>query len=233
MAETPGPAAKVLVVEDEPILAGTIANYLQRAGYLTRIEGDGIAAVTAVRDWQPQVVVLDLNLPGIDGIEVCRRVRTFSDCYVLMLTARDAETDELTGLSAGADDYVTKPFSARSLVARIGVLLRRPIPDRHPEERTFGGLRIAPGTREAFVAGVPVHLTRTEFDVLAALSDRPGTAWSREDLSRAVWGPDWVGHGHLVDTHVAHIRQKLGDDPARPRFVLTVRGIGYRIGPGQ
>ena len=224
----------MLVVEDEPVLAGVVAAYLDRAGYLTTTVGDGRAAVEAARDWAPDVVVLDLGLPGLDGVEVCRRVRTFSDCYVLMLTARDDEVDKLVGLSVGADDYMTKPFSARELVARVGVLLRRPRSDAAspPARRLFGTLAIDPAGRDVLLDGRPVELTRTEFDVLAALSAQPRLAFSRRQLVDAVWGPDWVGDEHLVDVHVGHVRRKLGDDPGRPRFILTVRGVGYRMGSG-
>ena len=224
--------ARVLVVEYEPVLAGVVASYLDRAGHRTRTVGDGPTAVEIARDWAPDVIVLDLGLPGLDGVEVCRRVRTFSDCYVLMLTARADEVDMLVGLSVGADDYLTKPFSARELVARVGVLLRRPrgAGAALPARRVFGPLAIDPAGREVTLDGVPVALTRTEFDVLEALSAQPRVAFSRRQLVDAVWGADWVGDPHLVDVHVGHLRRKLGDDPADPRFVLTVRGVGYRMG---
>lgn len=226
--------SRVLVVEDEPVLAGLVSTYLNRAGFGTRIVGDGRDAVMAVREWAPDVVVLDLGLPGLDGVEVCRQLRTFTDCYVLMLTARDDEIDMLVGLSVGADDYMPKPFSARELVARVQVLLRRPRsrPAQAPARRVFGPLTIDPGTREVFVDGVPTELTRTEFDVLDALSAQPRLAFSRRQLMDAVWGADWVGDEHLVDVHVGHVRRKLGDEPSRPRFILTVRGVGYRMGTG-
>nr|NLI50754.1 response regulator transcription factor [Propionibacterium sp.] len=226
---------RVLVVDDEPVLAGVVASYLGRAGYETRTVGDGRDAVAAARDWGPDVIVLDLGLPGLDGVEVCRQVRTFSDCYVLMLTARDDEIDLLVGLSVGADDYVTKPFSARALVARVQALLRRPrtgaaVPA--PARRVVGPLVIDPASREVTLDGTPVDLTRTEFDVLATLAASPRLAFSRRRLVDAVWGEDWVGDEHLVDVHVGHVRRKLGDDPGRPRFIVTVRGVGYRMGPG-
>lgn len=229
---------RVLVVEDEPVLAGLVASYLGRAGHETRTAADGLEAVGVARDWAPDVIVLDLGLPGLDGVEVCRQVRTFSDCYVLMLTARDDEVDKLIGLSVGADDYLTKPFSARELVARVQVLLRRPRTGpagatAAPDRRRFGDLTIDAGAREVFLAGASVDLTRTEFDVLDALSAQPRLAFSRRQLVEAVWGPIWVGDDHLVDVHVGHIRRKLGDDPASPRYVLTVRGVGYRMGSGS
>ncbi len=228
---------RVLVVDDEPVLAGLVATYLGRAGFETRMVGDGRSAVDIAREWQPDVITLDLGLPGLDGVEVCRQVRTFSDCYVLMLTARDDEVDMLIGLSVGADDYLTKPFSARELVARVQVLLRRPRTDGpiggSAGSRRFGPLTIDTESREVVVEGSTVDLTPTEFDVLAALSARPRLAFSRRQLIDEVWGVGWVGDEHLVDVHVGHVRRKLGDDPVQPRFILTVRGVGYRMGPGR
>ena len=231
-----GTLARVLVVEDERVLADAVVSFLERAGYAARTVGDGLVAVEEARRWRPDVIVLDLNLPGLDGLEVCRRVRTFSDCYVLMLTARTDEVDQLMGLAAGADDYLGKPFSARTLVARVGVLLRRPRtngPSGSPTAlRVFGPLALDPEAREVTLDGDPVELTRTEFDVLAVLATRPRLVFTRRQLCEEVWGVDWVGDEHLVDTHVAHIRQKLGDDAGRPAFIRTVRGVGYRMGEG-
>lgn len=236
-AMQPAPApVRALVVDDEPVLAGTVATYLDRAGFQTCVVADGREAVEVARGWVPEVVVLDLGLPGLDGVEVCRQIRTFSDCYVLMLTARADEVDLLVGLSVGADDYMTKPFSARELVARVHVLLRRPRSGglvQRSAHRIFGDLVIDPDAREVEVGGVLVDLTRTEFDVLDALSSQPRLAYSRRQLVDAVWGPDWVGDDRLVDVHVAHVRRKLGDDPASPRYVSTVRGVGYRMGTGR
>ena len=200
--------------------------------------GDGRAAVAAARTVDPDVVVLDLGLPGLDGLAVCRALRKFSDCYVLMLTARSEEDDKIGGLTAGADDYLTKPFSPRELVARVHVLLRRPR-DVHPRAadderpRRFGPLTIDVPGREIHLDGRPVPLTRTEFDVLAALSAQPHRVFSRAALIAAVWGENWIGDGNLVDVHVGHLRRKLGDDAAAPRFVRTVRGVGYRMGDAQ
>ncbi|MFZ1286334.1 MAG: response regulator transcription factor [Candidatus Phosphoribacter sp.] len=239
-------ASRVLVVEDEPALAELVRSYLHHAGYAVRVVGTGPDALEAARVQEPDVVVLDLGLPGLDGIEVCRRLRTFSDCYVLMLTARTDELDTLIGLSVGADDYVTKPFRPRELLARIQVLLRRPR-ERGPDERSpgegdparaeeparvVGALSVDVPGRQAKLDGRPVELTRTEFDLLAALTSRPGLAWSRRQLIDDVWDSAWVGDEHLVDVHVAHLRRKLGDDPANARYVVTVRGIGYRLGLG-
>ena len=173
-------------------------------------------------------------LPGLDGVEVCRQLRTFSDAYVVMLTARHEEIDKLIGLSVGADDYLTKPFSPRELIARIRAMLRRPRAEARPAGglRVFGDLTIDPDAREVTVAGEPVALTRTEFDILDALSAAPRQAYARRSLVTDVWGADWFGDDHLVDVHIAHLRAKLAEDTAHPRYILTVRGVGYRMGPG-
>jgi DNA-binding response OmpR family regulator len=227
-------STRVLVVDDEQSLAKVVASYLERDGHEVECVFDGPAAVSAARRADPDVVVLDLGLPGLDGIEVCRQIRTFSDCYVLMLTARDDEVDKLVGLGVGADDYVTKPFSPRELVVRVRVLLRRPRVAAHSTSGeptyAFGPLRIDVSAREVSVDGASVALTRREFDVLAALAARPRMVFSRRALIGAVWGDTWVGDEHLVDVHIGHLRRKLGDDPTAPRFVLTVRGVGYRMG---
>lgn len=229
--------ARVLVVEDEEPLAKLVVSYLQRDRFEVESTGDGADAVGLARRWDPDVVVLDLGLPGMDGVEVCRQVRTFSDCYIIMLTARAEEVDKLVGLSVGADDYLTKPFSPRELVARVRVMLRRPrrsSGNGEPETAlTFGSLEIDVAGREVRLAGEAVELTRTQFDVLAALATRPRMVFSREQLIEAVWGPGWVGDEHLVDVHIGHVRRKLGDDPADPAFIRTVRGVGYRMGSGR
>lgn len=237
----PTPGYRALVVDDEVALADVVASYLRRDHFEVTVCHSGAEALTAAREVDPDVVVLDLGLPGIDGLEVCRQLRTFSDAYVVMLTARDSEVDTIVGLSVGADDYLTKPFSPRELVARIRAMLRRPrsvaapVPLRGDEQppRIFGPLSIDPASREACLDGEPIALTRTEFDILAALSSRPGVVWSRRKLIDTVWGEPWVGNDHLVDVHVGHVRRKLGDDPTAPRFVHTVRGVGYRMGSGQ
>jgi len=234
------PRARVLVVEDEEALARLVASYLVREGFEVEVLGDGSAAIEHARATPPDVIVLDLGLPGADGIEVCRAVRTFSDCYVLMLTARVEEVDRLIGLSVGADDYLTKPFSPRELVARVQAMLRRPrqmagtrVEVDGAEVREVGRLRMDLSAREVAVDGLPVDLTRTEFDVLAALVRNPRLAFSRQQLIAQVWGEGWVGDPHLVDVHLGHVRRKLGDDAAAPVFVQTVRGYGYRLGPGR
>ncbi|HEY8721721.1 response regulator transcription factor [Pengzhenrongella sp.] len=239
--QAPDPAVtgrpRVLVVDDEEPLVRLVSAYLERDGFEVRTASDGREAIDAARGWDPAVIVLDLGLPGTDGIEVCRAVRTFSDCYIVMLTARVEELDKLVGLSVGADDYLTKPFSPRELVARVRAMLRRPRAPRTQEEpeppvAAFGSLSIDVAGREVRLGADLVELTRTEFDVLAALAARPRMAFTRGQLIEAVWGPAWVGDEHLVDVHVGHVRRKLGDDPALPRFIRTVRGVGYRMGPG-
>ncbi len=227
-----------MVVDDEAALADVVASYLSREHFEVTVCHSGPEALEVAREVDPDVVVLDLGLPGIDGVEVCRQLRTFSDAYVVMLTARDTEVDTIVGLSVGADDYITKPFSPRELVARIRAMLRRPRTTATATEaaaagRVFGPLSIDTASRQVFLDGQPVALTRTEFDILAALSSRPGVVWSRRQLIDAVWGQPWVGNDHLVDVHVGHLRRKLADDPSDPRFVFTVRGVGYRMGSGQ
>ncbi|MBO9555031.1 response regulator transcription factor [Cellulomonas sp.] len=233
------PARRALVVDDEQPLARLVAGYLEREGFEVDVELDGVSAVRTARERDPEVVVLDLGLPGLDGIEVCRQVRTFSDAYVVMLTARADEVDTLIGLSVGADDYMTKPFRPRELVARVSALMRRPRRTRddaavpaQAEALVFGPLRVDPVGREVWLGDQEVSLTRTEFDLLATLAGAPHRVFSRRALINAVWGDDWVGDDHLVDVHLLHVRRKLGDSPAEQRFVRTVRGVGYRMGTG-
>jgi DNA-binding response OmpR family regulator len=232
----PTPAGyRALIVDDETALAGVVASYLEREQFEVSLAHTGPDALTVAREVDPDVVVLDLGLPGIDGIEVCRRLRTFSDAYVVMLTARDTELDTIVGLSVGADDYLTKPFSPRELVARVRAMLRRPRNTTETTEnaRVFGPLRIDVAGRQVSIDDEAIVLTRTEFDVLATLSAHPGVVLSRRQLLETVWEPSYVGNEHLVDVHIGHVRRKLGDDPAAPRYVMTVRGVGYRMGTGR
>jgi DNA-binding response OmpR family regulator len=228
---------RALVVEDEIEMAKVIGSYLEREGYEVHLCHDGLDAVELARQADPDVVVLDLGLPGQDGLEVCRQLRTFSDAYVVMLTARSDEVDTLIGLSVGADDYLTKPFSPRELVARLRAMLRRPRPIGQAERdvsdmRVFGPLTVDATGRDVWLNDEPIDLTRTEFDLLAALSERPRMAFSRRQLIDKVWGQTWVGDEHLVDVHIGHLRRKLGDEANASRFVRTVRGVGYRMGTG-
>lgn len=232
-------APRVLVVDDEEPLARVVASYLEREGFVVDLAFDGPTAVAAAREHQPGLVVLDVMLPGFDGLEVCRQIRTFSDCYVIMLTARDEEIDKVLGLTVGADDYLVKPFSPRELVARVRAMLRRPRtlgspsgPDpkaaaRAPAVLEVGEVRVDLEARVVWVAGVEVELTRTEFDLFAALVGEPRRAFSRRQLIEGVWGSDWYGDEHIVDVHVGHLRRKLGDDATSPRHIRTVRGVGY------
>jgi DNA-binding response OmpR family regulator len=229
---------RAMVVEDEAPLATLLASYLEQAGFAVATTGDGAEAVVLAREIDPDVLVLDLGLPGLDGVEVCRQIRTFSDAYVVMLTARTDEVDTLIGLSVGADDYLTKPFSPRELMARIQAMLRRPrsrdkADQESKEDRRFGALRIDPVGRDVWLDDELVALTRTEFDLLATLAQRPRMAFSRRQLIEAVWGAEWVGDEHLVDVHIGHLRRKLGDDATQSRFIRTLRGVGYRMGAGE
>jgi DNA-binding response OmpR family regulator len=227
---------RALVVDDEEPLARLVADYLTRDGFAADVALDGERALELARTQQPDVVILDLMLPGIDGVEVCRRLRTFTDAYVIMLTARTEEIDKLIGLAVGADDYVTKPFSPREVAARARAMLRRPRGATNDGTETavrqFGDLIVDSAAREVTVAGAPVDLTRLEFDLLDTLSARPRVAFSRRQLVERVWDEDWFGDDHIVDVHIVRLRRKLGDDAANPRFVLTVRGVGYRMGAG-
>ena len=226
---------RALVVDDERPLVGIVSSYLEREGFEVLAAYDGHQAVELARSEQPDVIVLDLMLPGIDGIEACRQIRTFSDAYIIMLTAKAEETDKIVGLSTGADDYLTKPFSPGELVARVRAMLRRPrtgAAAADEERRRFGSLEIDPQAREVRIDGEPVELTRLEFELLDALSAEPRIAFSRGQLLERVWGPDWFGDDHVVDVHIANLRRKLGDDAESPRYLRTVRGVGYRMGEG-
>ncbi len=222
---------RVLVVEDEPDLASVIAAYLRGETFDVDIAGTGPQAVTMAKDLRPDLVVLDIMLPGFDGLEVCRQLRTFTDCYVIMLTARDDEIDKVIGLSVGADDYLVKPFSPRELTARIRAMLRRPRTigqdSTGQHARLFGPMRLDPDARKVWLDDVELDLTRTEFDLLESLTSAPKRAFTRRQLIDAVWGSDWYGDEHIVDVHVGHLRKKLEDDAAAPRFIRTVRGVGY------
>lgn len=241
-ASRPPTGLRAMVVEDEEALADVVGAYLEREGFQVTLVGDGVEAVRLAREVDPDVIVLDVGLPGLDGVEVCRQVRTHSDAYVVMLTARTEEIDTLIGLSVGADDYVTKPFSPRELMARIQAMMRRPRarlvhgrsagPGPSDAVWTFGDLELNNDGREVSVAGTLISLTRTQFDILAALAREPGVVFTRPQLISAVWGPSWVGDEHLVDVHIGHLRRKLGDQANMGRYVRTVRGIGYRMGAG-
>lgn len=226
---------RILIVEDEEPLRNLVREYFAREGFRVLSAADGATAVELARAHAPDVVVLDLMLPVLDGLEVCRRLRTFSDAYVIMLTARAEEIDRVIGLEIGADDYMTKPFSPRELVARVRAMLRRPrsaMPGAAPEvalPRRFGDLTIDSGRHEVTLAGQVVPLTNLEFDLLTALSEHPGLVFTRARLLERVWGEHYYGDDHVVDVHIANLRKKLGDEPGAPRFIETVRGVGYRF----
>jgi DNA-binding response OmpR family regulator len=230
-------AYRALVVDDEVPLAGVLSAYLRRAGFEVTEAHDGPTAVTETRRHDPDLLVLDLGLPLLDGVDVCRSVREFSDCYVIMLTARAEEEDTLEGLSAGADDYITKPVRPRELVARAQAMLRRPRSGTRARESApllhIGALTLDLSAREVRVNGQPIEVTPTEFALLTALAREPERAFTRQELITAVWGTNWVGDEHLVDVHVRNLRRRLGDDAHAPRYIRTVRGVGYRSGQGS
>jgi DNA-binding response OmpR family regulator len=221
---------RVLVVEDSAVFQAIIREALEREGFSVALANNGHEGLELARELEPPVVLLDLNLPGLDGLEVCRRLRQFSDAYIVMLTGRDDEVDKLVGLSAGADDYVVKPFSGRELVARVRAMLRRPRSGGPSDAlRRIGDLEIDTRARDVRAGGRAVELTRIEFDLLDALSAEPRVVFSRDQLLQRVWGPTWFGDDHVVDVHLSKLRQKLGDNPQNPRYISTVRGIGYRF----
>jgi DNA-binding response OmpR family regulator len=215
----------VLVVEDEPAIADAVVQRLRSEGFDARSVGDGLAAVEACRSSRPDLVVLDLMLPGLDGLEVCRRIQAERRVPVVMLTARDDETDLVVGLGVGADDYVTKPFSARELVARVRAVLRRVDGEAGGVVRRHGRLQLDPGTRQVHLGAVEVHLTPIEFDLLDHLLVRPGTVFRREQLLADVWGYADGAGPRTVDSHVRALRRKLGEGVVR-----TVHGVGYGLG---
>ncbi|MEO5965848.1 MAG: response regulator transcription factor [Candidatus Limnocylindrales bacterium] len=228
--------ARVLVVDDEPPIRAVVRGFLERVGMTVAEAADGPAAVERARAFEPDVLVLDIMLPGFDGLEVMRHVRAFADPMVIFLTARTEEIDRIVGLKVGGDDYLTKPFSPGELVARVEALLRRRrLPDR-PDGRAVLGvpdLDIDPARREVRVAGLEVELTTLEFAILEALARDPGVVLARGQLLDAAWGIDFVGDEHVLEVHVANLRRKLGEDPGSPRFIETVRGIGYRLRTGS
>lgn len=225
-------SVKVLVVDDERNLVKLLRSYLEREGFEVHEALDGKTALEVARAVDPDVVILDWMLPGLDGVEVLRDLRRFSEAYVIMLTARTEEVDRIVGLSTGADDYLVKPFSPRELVARVRAMLRRPRAGTSEQPDTslrFGDLTIDPGQRRVWQGDREVYLTALEFDLLAVLSSRPGFVFSRSQLLERVWGEDYFGDDHVVDVHVANLRKKLEEDSANPRYVQTVRGVGYRF----
>jgi DNA-binding response OmpR family regulator len=223
-------AQQILVVDDDPTVSDVVRRYLERAGYAVTLAGDGLGALAAFERDRPDLVVLDLMLPGIDGLEVCRRLRASApDVPIVMLTALGEESDRVLGLRLGADDYVTKPFSPRELVLRVQSVLRRSLarPTPPPETLTDGGLVLDTARRIARLDGTELPLTVREFDLLAYLMRHPGRAFKRGELLEAVWG--WTfGDQSTVTVHVRRLREKVETDPADPKRILTVWGVGYR-----
>ncbi|MBT3336912.1 MAG: response regulator transcription factor [Anaerolineae bacterium] len=221
------PNAKILVVDDEPSILNLITAYLKPEGYEVYTAEDGLAALKAARVFKPDLIVLDVMLPGMDGVEVLTRLRRESDVYVILLTAKTEETDRVVGLTIGADDYVTKPFSPRELVARIKSALRRlqSTSSSTDEILSFKHIRINVAARLVSVDDTPVDLTAIEFDLLKALAENRGRVLTREQLLEKVWGASYFGEMRVVDVHLGHVRQKLGEGG----FIVTVRGIGYRF----
>jgi DNA-binding response OmpR family regulator len=225
--------ARVLVVDDDMTVAEVVVGYLRRAGMEPRHAADGLTALATAETWSPDLVVLDLMLPGLDGLETCRRLRTMGPMPVIMLTALGEENDRVLGLEVGADDYVTKPFSPRELVLRVQSVLRRVpgvLPSRpavRPEPLRSGGIEVDVAARVARRNDDELALTVREFDLLAFLVANPGRAFSRADLMRLVWGWDY-GDQSTVTVHVRRLREKIEDDPAMPRRLVTVWGVGYR-----
>ncbi|MEP6638924.1 MAG: response regulator transcription factor [Chloroflexota bacterium] len=220
----------ILVVDDEPKIATLARDYLEHAGFAVLTAGDGPAALTTIRQRRPDLVVLDLGLPGLDGLDVTRELRRDSTIPIVMLTARDDELDKLLGLELGADDYLTKPFSPRELVARVRAVLRRA--DRPPAAAEIiraGEVVMDLPRMRAEVAGAAVDLTPTEFQLLATLAARPGRIFTRGQLLDALHGVAFETYERAVDSHIKNLRRKLEPDPRRPRYVLTVYGVGYRF----
>ncbi len=225
---------RVLVVEDEVELAAVVSSYFEKEGFSVDSALDGPSAVEKARTGKPDLIVLDLMLPGFDGIEVCRRVRAFSDAYILMLTARDDEIDKIVGFAVGADDYLVKPFSPRELIARTKAILRRPRNQVSQETDStdimkFRELTLNSNARIVQVSGAEVGLTRTEFDLLEIMMENPKNIFSRRQLLESVWGGDWFGEIHVVDVHVGHLRRNLTEAGLSKELIRTVRGIGYGL----
>ena len=215
----------IVVVDDEPNIADLVDLYLAREGFRVLKTETGEAGLQAVKDHRPRLVVLDVGLPDVDGLEVCKRLRSTSQIPVIFLTARDSEVDRVLGLELGGDDYLTKPFSPAELVARVKAVLRRVDGGPAAEVMQAGQVAIDAGRREVRVAGEPVDFTTKEFDLLRYLAERPGLALSRQQILDGVWGYDWYGDARTVDVHIAQVRKKLGDTVE----IKTVRGVGYRL----
>jgi DNA-binding response OmpR family regulator len=224
--------ATVLVVDDEPIVRDVVVRYLRREGYETLEAGDGLDAQELLRRHEPSLVVLDLMLPGMDGLQLCQWIRSRSELPVIMLTARAEEADRIVGLELGADDYLTKPFSPRELAARVRTVLRRAArPAASSERIVHGGLELDGAAREVTKAGQPLRLTAKEFDLLWFVASHPRRVFSRDQLMDRVWGYEPAFDTGTVTVHVRRLREKIEDDPSTPRHLETVWGVGYRFCP--
>ena len=223
-----GTTRRILLVDDEPSIQKMLVHALEREGFQVHAVGDGEAALEAVGTYEPHLIILDIMLPKIDGSEVCRRIRVQSDSPIIMLTAKDDEIDRVVGLELGADDYVTKPFAVRELVARVRAIMRRasvPVGQRQ-DELSYDGLRIHLPSRRVAVDGEDVDLTYTEFELLVTLASNPGRVFSRSTLLTRVWGDEFRDE-RTVDVHIRHLREKIERDPRNPEFIHTARGVGY------
>lgn len=233
ISKSTAPTIAVLVVDDDDNVRRLLAAYLAAEGYAVREASDGVSAVREVRADPPHLVVLDLMLPGMDGLDAARQIKEAGNVPVLMLTARGEEEDVLHGFEAGADDYLTKPFSPKILMARVRAILNRAGVKEAAEEDSLeiGGLRIDLGGRRVEAEGSEVELTALEFDILHTLAQHPGWVYSRQQLLEEVWGYDYLGESRVVDVHVANLRKKIGDSSTDPRHIQTVRGVGYKLKP--
>ncbi len=224
---------RVLIVEDEPALSDSIRYGLEREGYECTVIADGSRAVEFVRSWRPDLVLLDLMLPGMPGTDVCREIRRIGRVPVVMVTAKDTEADKVVGLEMGADDYITKPFSMRELIARVRAVLRRvgtlPEPEEHPTQISAGPVEMDTDRHEVRVNGNVIDLPPKEFALLEVLLRRAGKLMTREALIAQVWGDDYYGDTRTLDVHIKRLRSKLESDPAEPKYLRTVRGLGYRF----
>ncbi len=221
---------KILVVDDELDIVKVVRAYLEQSGFRVITASDGEQALAAFRHEQPDLVVLDLNLPKLDGLDVCRAIRRESDVPIIMLTARVEETDRLIGLEIGADDYIVKPFSPREVVARVRTVLRRSAPaPEQPSLITIGALSIDPIKHEVQLHSRSIDLTPSEFNILLAMASQPGRAFSRMELLDAAQGEAYEGYERSIDVHIKNLRQKLGDEPRDPTYILTVYGVGYKF----
>ncbi len=223
-----GTTRRILLVDDEPSIQKMLTHALEREGFQVYTVGDGEAALEAIETYEPHLIILDIMLPKIDGTEVIRRVRWGSDVPVIMLTAKDDEIDRVVGLELGADDYVTKPFAVRELVARVRAIMRRAsaITEQRQDELSYDGLKIHLPSRRVAVGGEDVDLTYTEFELLVTLASNPGRVFSRSTLLTRVWGDEFRDE-RTVDVHIRHLREKIERDPRNPEFIHTARGVGY------